>query len=124
MKPKFAPWVDALVRFEGPIARQNQHIFIGDWMTYVQEDIRSLLESPIVESGEGFPAQVIATGPTVRNSAMPETFETLMYGACKKLVITTPYFVPNESMLAAFSALSGQGAWQRQDSVAANRKHL
>jgi phosphatidylserine/phosphatidylglycerophosphate/cardiolipin synthase-like enzyme len=57
VKPKFAPWVDALIRFAGPIARQNQYIFIADWMTYVSEDIRSLLEKPIAEGGEGFPAR-------------------------------------------------------------------
>jgi len=109
VKPKFAPWVDALIRFEGPIARQNQHIFIGDWMTYYQEDIRSILEAPIVAGGEGFPAQVIATGPTVRNSAMPETFETLMHAARKKLVITTPYYVPDESMQGALCAAAHRG---------------
>ena len=71
--------MDALIRFEGPIARQNQHIFAADWMSYVDEDINSLLEAPIQTSGKGFPAQVIATGPTGRNSAMPEVFSTLMY---------------------------------------------
>ncbi len=109
VKPKYAPWVDALMRFEGPIARQNQHIFIGDWMTYVDEDIRSLLEVPIQTTNSGFPAQVIATGPTVRNSAMPETFETLMHAARRKLVITTPYYVPNESMQAALCAAAHRG---------------
>ena len=109
VKPKFAPWVDALMRFEGPIARQNQHIFIGDWMSCVNEDIRHLLEEPIEESSPGFTAQVIATGPTVRNSAMPETFETLMHAARHKLVITTPYFVPKESMQAALCAAAHRG---------------
>ena len=32
VKAKYAPWVDAVMRFEGPIARQNQHLFAGDWM--------------------------------------------------------------------------------------------
>jgi cardiolipin synthase len=109
VKPKYAPWVDALMRFEGPIARQNQHVFVGDWMTYVDEDIRSLLEAPIRASSMGFPAQVIATGPTVRNSAMPETFETLMHAARRELVITTPYYVPNESMQAALCAAAHRG---------------
>ena len=104
VKPKYAPWVDALMRFEGPIARQNQHIFIGDWMTYVDEDLRSLLAAPLQTFGKGFPAQVIATGPTVRNSAMPETFETLMHAARRKLVITTPYYAPNAPMQAALCA--------------------
>jgi cardiolipin synthase len=109
VKPKYAPWVDALMRFEGPIARQNQHVFVADWMSYVDEDIRSLLEAPIRASGAGFPAQVIATGPTVRNSAMPETFETLMHAARRRLVITTPYYVPNESLQAALCAAAHRG---------------
>lgn len=68
-----------------------------------------MLETPIDPGGEGFPAQVIATGPTVRNSAMPETFITLMFAARKKLVITTPYYVPNESMQAALCAAASRG---------------
>ena len=109
VKPKYAPWVDALMRFEGPIARQNQHIFVGDWMTCVDEDIHSLLEAPLYASRTGFPAQVIATGPTVRNSAMPETFAALMHAARRTLVITTPYYVPNESMQAALCAAAHRG---------------
>jgi cardiolipin synthase len=109
VKAKYAPWVDALMRFEGPIARQNQHIFVGDWMTSVDEDIRGLLEAPIRASAAGFPAQVIATGPTVRYSAMPELFETLMHAARRSLIITTPYYVPDESMQAALCAAARRG---------------
>jgi len=109
VKPKYAPWVDALIRFEGPIARQNQHLFAADWMSYVDEDINSLLEAPICESGAGFPAQVIATGPTGRNSAMPEVFSTLMYAAHHSLLITTPYYVPNESMQDALCSAAHRG---------------
>jgi len=109
VKPKYAPWVDALIRFEGPIARQNQHLFAADWMSYVDEDINSLLEAPICESGTGFPAQVIATGPTGPYSAMPEVFATLMYAAHHSLVITTPYYVPNESMQDALCSAAHRG---------------
>jgi cardiolipin synthase len=109
VKPKYAPWVDALMRFEGPIARQNQHVFIGDWMAAVDEDIRELLEAAVKPGGEGFPAQVIATGPTVRNSAMPETFIALMHAACDTLFITTPYFVPDESIQDALCAAAHRG---------------
>ena len=109
VKAKFAPWVDALIRFEGPIARQNQHIFVSDWMAQVDEDIRSLLEAPVYASSKGFPAQVIATGPTVRNSAMPEMFVALMHAARHALVITTPYYVPNESMQDALCAAARRG---------------
>jgi cardiolipin synthase len=109
VKPKYAPWVDALIRFEGPIARQNQHLFAADWMRDVDEDITSLLETPVNTTGTGFPAQVISTGPTGRHSAMPEVFTTLMYAAHHNLVITTPYYVPNESMQDALCAAARRG---------------
>jgi cardiolipin synthase len=109
VKPKYAPWVDVLMRFEGPIARQNQHVFVGDWMTYVDEDIYNLLEPPVRASGTGFTAQVIATGPTVRHSAMPETFETLMHAARRELVMTTPYYVPDEATQAAICSTARRG---------------
>jgi cardiolipin synthase len=109
IKPKYAPWVDILWRFEGPVVRQNQHLFAGDWMAHVDEDLGELLRQPVSEAGAGFLAQVIGTGPTVRYSAMPEMFETLMYLARRELVITTPYFVPNESMLGALCASARRG---------------
>jgi cardiolipin synthase len=37
VKAKFAPWVDAMIRFEGPIASQNQYLFASDWMTCTTE---------------------------------------------------------------------------------------
>jgi len=109
VKPKYAPWVDALVRFEGPIARQNQRLFASDWMSYVDEDINNLLEAPLPSFGKGFPAQVIGTGPTGLNSAMSDMFTALMYAARRNLIITTPYYVPNESMQAALCASARRG---------------
>src|SRR5262245_25597771 len=95
VKAKFAPWVDAVIRFEGPIARQNQYLFASDWMTYVPDDLADCFERPLPSLGTGgVPAQVIGTGPTVRASAMPEMFEGLMYTARSEIVVSTPYFVP------------------------------
>ncbi len=109
VKAKYAPWVDTVVRFEGPIVRQNQHLFAGDWMSYADENIDPLLESPIDAPRPGFPAQVIGTGPTVRYSAMPEMFESLFHTAREELIISTPYFVPNESMQSALCAAAWRG---------------
>ena len=47
VKAKYAPWVDAMMRFEGPIARQNQFLFASDWMTYVDENLDELLSKPL-----------------------------------------------------------------------------
>ena len=109
IKAKYAPWVDAMMRFQGPIARQNQYLFASDWEAETEEDLSELLKQPLPDTKPGFPAQVIGTGPTVRFSAMPEIFEMLMYTARRELVISTPYFVPDESMQAALCASSRRG---------------
>lgn len=109
VKAKYAPWVDAVVRFEGPIARQNQHSFAADWMACVDDDIAELLLRPLPATQAGFTAQVIGTGPTMRYSAMPEMFEVLMYSARQELIITTPYYVPDEAMQLALCAAARRG---------------
>ncbi|MDM0070548.1 cardiolipin synthase [Variovorax sp. J31P207] len=113
VKAKFAPWVDAVVRFEGPVARQNQILFASDWMTYVNDDqdaLLALLARPLPEAlPDGVTAQVVGTGPTVRFSAMPEMFEALLFAARRDVVITTPYFVPNDALLSALCTTAYRG---------------
>ena len=109
VKAKYAPWVDIMLRFEGPIARQNQQIFASDWLAHVDDNLDDILRDEPRNDQTGFTAQAIATGPTVRYSAMPELFVSLMYSARRELRITTPYFVPNEAMLEALCASARRG---------------
>ena len=110
VKAKYAPWVDAVMRFEGPIARQNQFLFASDWMTYVDEDLDDILRKPLpVPTAAGMPAQVVGTGPTVRYSAMPEMFETMMFAARREVVVTTPYYVPDDSLQNALCTIAYRG---------------
>jgi cardiolipin synthase len=114
IKAKYAPWVDILARFEGPIARQNQWLFASDWMaTHEGDDLSGLPSEPWPDLDGGFVAQAMGTGPTVRNAAMPELFATLMFAARRDLTITTPYYVPNESMQAALCACARRGVKTR-----------
>ena len=98
-----------MIRFEGPIARQNQHLFASDWMTYVDEDLVPMLSEPVKAESSGVVAQAFGTGPTVRHSAMPEMFESLMFTARREIVISTPYYVPDESMQNALCAAARRG---------------
>jgi cardiolipin synthase len=97
------------MRLTGPVVRQNEYLFSADWMAYENEDIREVLLEPIEPPEPGFPAQVVASGPTGRFSAASEMFETLMYGARRELFITTPYYVPNDAMQAALCAAANRG---------------
>ena len=109
VKPKFAPWVDILARYEGPVVRQNQTLFAEDWMAHVDEDLSPLLRDVPEAMPDGFVAQAVGTGPTVRAQAMPELFEVLIHAAREELVITTPYFVPSEALQSALLAAGHRG---------------
>ena len=72
-KAKFAPWVDTVVRFTGPIVLQNQLVFISDWEATTGErlDLLDEIDPSIAHETDGFPAQVIATGPTACTRLLP-----------------------------------------------------
>ncbi|MEO7065348.1 MAG: cardiolipin synthase [Rhodanobacter sp.] len=108
-KAKYAPWVDAVVRFEGPIAQQNQQLFLADWLSCTNKDCRDLAQRLAPSAEHGFVAQVIATGPANHYSATPELFATLMFCARRELVITTPYYIPDDAMQAALCASARRG---------------
>ncbi|WP_024278138.1 cardiolipin synthase [Xanthobacter sp. 126] len=109
VKAKFAPWVDVMARFEGPVVRQNQHLFASNWMAQIQEDLAPLFAEPLPPPQPGFIAQVIGSGAGVRYSAMPEMFVALMNAARRELVITTPYYVPDEPLQAALCSAARRG---------------
>ncbi len=109
VKPKYAPWVDVMMRFEGPVATENQYLFASDWTTHTGENLEKLLQKPIPAPKPGLPAQVIGTGPTARYSAMPEIFESLMFAAQQEIIISTPYYVPDEAMQNALCATAYRG---------------
>ncbi len=109
VKARFAPWVDIMARFEGPVVRQNQHLFASNWMAQSPEDLSPLFAEALPVPQPGFVAQVIGSGAGVRYSAMPETFVALMDAARRELVITTPYYVPDEPIQAALCASARRG---------------
>ncbi len=109
VKAKYAPWVDSVIRFKGAVAQQNQLLFATDWMTYTGEELPSIDPEPLLENGGSILAQVVASGPTLRFSAMPEMFESLLFAARDELVISTPYYVPNQSMQGALCAAAYRG---------------
>ena len=112
IKPRYAPWVDIMSRWEGPVARHCQYLFVSDWMGEGGSDISSILSEPwpLDAPGSGnIVAQVLGTGPTVRFDAMPACFAELIHSARRELVVTTPYFVPDEQVLYALTSAARRG---------------
>ena len=129
VKPKFAPWVDIMLRVEGPVVAQNQMLFASDWLTenpdtpldsfpYFIDPQPKRQKSPQPETEEplpitsppnGFAAQVFSDGPTQRRSTTPQFLGVLIGQAKRTLIISTPYFVPDYSLVSILCATAYRG---------------
>ena len=108
VKPKYAPWVDIMLRFRGPVVAQNQLLFISDWMAATGEQLKAQ-PAPCVADAEGFPASVVGDGPTVRRGATPQLFSSLVACARQDITISTPYFVPDATLYEALCSAAHRG---------------
>lgn len=107
-KAKYAPWIDIMLRLEGPVVAQNQLLFASDWMQATRQtcDCIPLTATPLEG---GFPALVMGAGPTERPRVTPQLFVSLFASAEASLTLTTPYFVPDSTTLEALCAASYRG---------------
>jgi cardiolipin synthase len=111
VKARYAPWIDVLLRCEGPVVRQAQHLFLGTWIAETGEDLYGLpAAAPEPERYEdGVVAQMYGTGPTTPGNQMSDSFVSALYAAEHELIITTPYFVPDQALLRALCAAPRRG---------------
>ena len=108
VKAKFAPWVDIMLRLEGPVVAQTQLLFTSDWIQMTGQDI-AVFTDPVEPLPAGFPALVFGDGPTERGHATPQLLATLIAAAREELTISTPYFVPDATVLEALCAAAWRG---------------
>ncbi len=114
IKPRFAPWVDIMLSFEGPVVLQNQLLFAADWMAQTGEDLTVLFATaPDAAAMGGFPAIAFGTGPDSPKGAMSDVFVAMLGAAEREVVISTPYFVPDAPVLAAIVSCARRGVVTR-----------
>lgn len=108
---RFAPWVDIFLRCEGPVVRQEQYLFLTAWIAETGEALEQLPSaSPAPQRFEpGVTAQMFGTGPATGSNAMSDMFVAAIYAARMDLLITTPYFVPDEAIMRALCAAPRRG---------------
>ena len=110
IKRRFAPWVDILVRLEGPVVRQQQGVFVHDWMTHHAEDLGALLSGPMADNPPGaVVAQVISSGPDDVLTTPSDALCAMIYAATERLTMTTPYYVPDQSLHVAICSAAERG---------------
>jgi len=109
IKKKYAPWVDAMVRIEGPVTWDLQVLFVEDWYLDTDESLEQLLSIRPPYHPDGVPAQVMGTGPNANNEAMRQLCQVAFHTAVQELIVTTPYFVPDEATLTALCTAARRG---------------
>ena len=106
-------WHDIMVELSGPIVAGIEAAFSTDWYS---ESGQALGIRPYERDGNEpevggatSAMQLIPSGPGFTTSPNLKVFTSMMYLAQKRLAIVSPYFVPDESLLAAVETAARRG---------------
>ncbi|MCG6965010.1 MAG: cardiolipin synthase [Chromatiaceae bacterium] len=103
-------WVDAIARITGPTAAALDSVFELDWSVEIgreYEQPRAIEHAARPSAGSMI--QVVPSGQDLRPQAIHQLLLTAIYSARRELVMTTPYFVPDDSMLTALLSAALRG---------------
>ena len=103
------PNEELMARVTGPVVAQLEAVFVTDWFLETEERLNlQELAAGIAKAGESV-AQVLPSGPGYPRENTRDLFIALLYAAQKTVVITTPYFIPDEPFLQALRAAAVRG---------------
>jgi len=108
-------WVELMARVEGPAVRELNVVFATDWFTETGEDLRATIgtppppPSPRPGAITDVACQVVPSGPGFVTENNLRLFNSLLYSAHERISITSPYFVPDESLLYAVTTAAQRG---------------
>ncbi|WIM67404.1 cardiolipin synthase [Corynebacterium breve] len=103
-------WIDALVEVTGPIVASLETMFAIDWYT---ESGETLDINPPLNDDPSSPdlnvLQLIPSGPGYITEPSLRLFNSMLYHADERVIICSPYFVPDESLLNAITTACLRG---------------
>jgi cardiolipin synthase len=103
-------WKDLMTRLEGPIVAGLNAIFITDWYSETN-DLLTRDIHPVRPEGvpNALDCQVVPSGPGFVRENNLRLFLALIYYAQDRIIITSPYFVPDESIMYAITTATQRG---------------
>ncbi|MBC7443543.1 MAG: cardiolipin synthase [Ramlibacter sp.] len=103
-------WKDLMTRVEGPIVSGLNAIFITDWYGETNDLLTRDIQPEQVEVvPHSLDCQVVPSGPGFEGENNLRLFLALLYYAQESIIITSPYFVPDESILYAITTATQRG---------------
>jgi cardiolipin synthase len=103
---------ELVVRVQGPVALQLAAVFVTDWHSETGKliDYKTVGKKPPVIKGYGSSlAQVLPSGPGYPDENNLKLFTGLIHAAQKRIVITNPYFVPDDALTTAITSAAHRG---------------
>ena len=103
------PNEELMVRVTGPVVAELQAMFLADHYFETGKVLDPKELFPELTGAGSSPAQVLPSGPGYGQENGRELIIAMLYAARERIVITTPYFVPDEPFLQAICAASLRG---------------
>ncbi len=102
-------WRDTHVKLEGDSVHSLQAVFLTDWYFVSQQSVNAPRYFPQHPVTEEHLVQITASGPDSDWASIMQAYFLAIGTADHHIYISTPYFIPNESILTALktAALSG-----------------
>jgi len=105
-------WVDAMVRITGPVVELMAAAFLFNWLLERGQDPTEYQGitgiRPVAPTGEAL-VQLAPSGPGYGEDTIHNILLTAIYAARRELILTTPYFVPDNAILAALRSAAQRG---------------
>jgi cardiolipin synthase A/B len=104
-------WKDLTVRVTGPLVHSLEAVFVTDWF-HETDDLLSLQPPSATTKttqNTGDIVQVVHSGPAVDGETNLRLFLEMMFGATKRILIVSPYLVPDDSMRYAITSAALRG---------------
>ncbi|MEM7146226.1 MAG: cardiolipin synthase [Verrucomicrobiota bacterium] len=105
---KFGRWRDTFLRFEGPAVQGTQAVFTEDWY-WATRSLPKLNWIPSPSKKKDAFVLPLDTGPANEIEACTLLFHELISSATDTLWIASPYFVPDEGLVAALQLAAVRG---------------
>ncbi|MBB3157171.1 cardiolipin synthase [Microbacterium proteolyticum] len=103
-------WVDLMVRVEGPVVASINAVFLSDWYSETDETLADEIDLFSVTSGPGdLDCQIVPSGPGFDFQNNLKLFLGLLFAARERIIIVSPYFVPDEALLLAITTACQRG---------------
>lgn len=107
-------WVELWMRLEGPVVATIDALFAADWALETGEVLQVAThhvdQTPHSDrDAVGVAAQLVPSGPGFESENNLRLFTSLIYHARERLSLTSPYFVPDETLLYAVTTAAQRG---------------